>query len=42
MKLYNPTKNDITVQIKGVEYTIEAESELKGIPERWNLYSIGH
>lgn len=42
MKLYNPTKNKISVTIQGVDYTIGAEAELKGIPqvhaEYWKVH----
>lgn len=33
MKIINPTKEKISVQIKGIKYTIEAEGVLNNIPE---------
>lgn len=38
MIIKNPTNSDITVQIKGVQYTVLAESSLKNVPEQVALY----
>lgn len=32
MKVINPTENDITVQVSGVTYTVEADGELSNVP----------
>lgn len=33
MQVYNPTENPITVSIKGTEYSLGAESTIKGVKE---------
>lgn len=33
MIITNPTKNDISVVIKGIKYTIKAEDSLERVPE---------
>ena len=38
MVIVNPTTSDITVQIAGIRYTVEAGKELRGIPAEHALY----
>jgi len=38
MIVKNPTKEDITVQLKGVKYTVKAQDSLEGVPEEQAVY----
>lgn len=41
MIVKNPTKEDITVMLKGVKYTVKANDSLSGVPEEQALYWRG-
>lgn len=41
MIVNNPTKENITVMLKGVTYTVKANDSLSGVPEEQALYWRG-